>query len=175
MAIQLNTPRLQLHPFAPWDLLALIESDARFDEQTGSRAAAGLRDFFVSGDVSPGWLEQLRSATTVDPWTHGFALVHPESQSVIGTAGFKGPPNEAGMVEIAYGVVPTYQGQGLATEAAEALVRFARGFPQVRTIRAHTAPANNASTRVLAKNGFSKVGEVLDPEDGLVWRWERTA
>ena len=31
----------------------------------------------------------------------------------------------------------------------------------------------NASTRVLTKCGFRHVGEVMDPEDGLVWRWEK--
>jgi RimJ/RimL family protein N-acetyltransferase len=31
----------------------------------------------------------------------------------------------------------------------------------------------NASARVLAKCGFRRVGEVIDPEDGLVWRWEK--
>ncbi len=30
----------------------------------------------------------------------------------------------------------------------------------------------NASTRVLTKCKFKWVGEVMDPEDGLVWRWE---
>jgi RimJ/RimL family protein N-acetyltransferase len=27
--------------------------------------------------------------------------------------------------------------------------------------------------RVLAKCGFQHIGEVIDPEDGLVWRWEK--
>jgi hypothetical protein len=27
---------------------------------------------------------------------------------------------------------------------------------------------------VLQKNGFELVGPVTDPEDGLVWRWERS-
>jgi hypothetical protein len=26
---------------------------------------------------------------------------------------------------------------------------------------------------VLAKSGFQQLGEVVDPDDGLVWRWER--
>ena len=30
-----------------------------------------------------------------------------------------------------------------------------------------------ASTRVLTKCGFSRIGEVIDPDDGLVWRWEK--
>jgi hypothetical protein len=40
---------------------------------------------------------------------------------------------------------------------------------------AHTLPEENASTRALRRNGFLFAGEVMDPEDGLVWRWERRA
>jgi RimJ/RimL family protein N-acetyltransferase len=31
----------------------------------------------------------------------------------------------------------------------------------------------NASARVLTKCGFRPIGEVIDPEDGPVWRWEK--
>ena len=94
---------------------------------------------------------------------------------VIGSAGFKGPPDAQGMVEIAYGVDPSCQGQGFATEAAGALLRYAAADPRVRLLRAHTLPEANASTRVLGKCGFVHIGEVVDPEDGPVWRWERSA
>ena len=40
-------------------------------------------------------------------------------------------------------------------------------------VRAHTFLEANASTRVLTKCGFRSVGEVFDPEDGLVWTWEK--
>jgi hypothetical protein len=43
----------------------------------------------------------------------------------------------------------------------------------VRTVIAHTLPEENASTRALRGNGFAHAGEVIDPEDGRVWRWER--
>ena len=36
-------------------------------------------------------------------------------------------------------------------------------------------PEATASTRVLRKCGFVHIGEVVDPEDGPVWRWERSA
>jgi RimJ/RimL family protein N-acetyltransferase len=77
------------------------------------------------------------------------------------------------VVEIAYGVAPGYQGRGYATEAAEALVAYALGSGRVRTVRAHTLPKANPSTRVLEKCGFKCLGEVIDPEDGAVWRWEK--
>ena len=171
MAIE--TVHLELIPYSPDHLLALIEGDERFEERFGLPAAEGLRAFIVSDEVSPAWLSRLRASSTADPWVHGFAIVHRESRSVIGNVGFKGPPDEQGMVEIAYGIVPAFQGRGYATEAAEAAVMFAFGNSRVRRVRAHTLPTPNASTRVLEKCGFEYTGEVVDPEDGLVWRWER--
>ncbi|TMI95424.1 MAG: GNAT family N-acetyltransferase, partial [Bacillati bacterium ANGP1] len=106
-------------------------------------------------------------------WRHGFFVVHREGGSVIGSAGFKGPPDSTGIVEVAYGIVPSFQGRGYATEAAAALVAFAFASGRVRLVRAHTWPEANASTRVLLKCGFRHVGTVVDPDDGPVWRWER--
>ena len=108
------------------------------------------------------------------PSVHGFAVIHRRSVEVIGNAAFEGPPDEDRMVEVAYGIVPGYQGQGYATEATTALLAFAFGDGRVDLVRAHTFPGYNASTRVLAKCEFESVGEVVDPEDGPVWRWERT-
>ena len=124
-------------------------------------------------EVSPAWLALLDGSSSIDPWIHGFVLVHRATDSVIGKCGFKGPPGDDGAVEIAYGVAPEYQGKGYATEAAVALVSYAFSHGQVRVVRAHTLPEPNASTRVLTKCGFRRVGEVIDLEDGLVWRWER--
>jgi RimJ/RimL family protein N-acetyltransferase len=169
-----GNPSVELRPYAAEDLLALLESEEAFLRSSGLRAAAGLRDFYFSGEVSPKWLEQLRNAKGTDPWTIGFAVLNPAIGQVIGTAGFKGPPDADGMAEVAYGIVPVWQGKGCATAALGKLMAFASGDSRVRVLRAHTLPEPNASTRVLTKNGFTKLGEVMDPEDGRVWRWERT-
>ena len=79
----------------------------------------------------------------------------------------------AAPIEIAYGVEPESEGNGYATEAAQALVGYAFQCKDVLLIRAHTLPEANASTRVLTKCGFGHVGEVTDPEDGPVWRWDK--
>ena len=166
--------RLELRPFSSSDLLALIEGPEAFQRSFGRPAADGLRSLFVSGEISDKWFEQLRQTSQRDPWTIGFAVVERASGLAIGSAGFKGPPDTAGVVEAAYGIVPAFEGRGFATEALRELVAFASRDDRVRAIRAHTLPAENASTRVLLKNGFSKLGEVVDPEDGRVWRWERS-
>lgn len=123
-------------------------------------------------ELSADWLALLHASTSADPWTHGFSLVLRDSEIVVGSAGFKGPPAD-GVVEIAYGLSPEYQGKGYATEAAEALTAYAFDSGKVRVVRAHTLPESNASGRVLIKCGFRHIGEVIDPEDGLVWRWEK--
>jgi RimJ/RimL family protein N-acetyltransferase len=108
----------------------------------------------------------------MDPWIHGFSVLHRGSGALIGTGGFKGPP-AGGIVEIAYGVVANERGKGYATEITGALVAYAFASNEVELVRAHTLPDASASQRVLLKCGFSHVGETLDPDDGLVWRFER--
>jgi RimJ/RimL family protein N-acetyltransferase len=126
-------------------------------------------------ELSPDWLAKLRVATSADPWTHGFVLTLLESGAAVGRAGFRGPPDADGMVEIAYGIDPDHRGKGYATEAALALVSYAFSSGRVRFVRAHTRLESAASMRVLTKRGFGRIGEVIDPEDGLVVRWEKTS
>ena len=123
--------------------------------------------------MSPDWLARVQAAAPDDPWLPGFSIVHRDTNTVVGTCGFKGPPGDDHAVEIAYGIAPEHQGLGYATEAAGALSAYAFDSGQVRVVRAHTLPEKNASTRVLAKCGFQDVGAVIDPEDGLVWRGEK--
>jgi ribosomal-protein-alanine N-acetyltransferase len=122
-------------------------------------------------EVSPQWLALLEASAEIDPWVHGFAIRHRDRGAMIGTCGFTGPPDANGEVELAYGIDEEHQGKGYATEAAQALVRFAYGQQAVRLVRAHTLPNASASTRVLAKCGFQMTGEIVDPNDGRVWRW----
>ena len=121
--------------------------------------------------VSPEWLERLRAAPQSDPWTQGFNVVERSSGASIGSCGFKGPPDTNSTAEIAYYIDPKFRHQGFATEAAQALVGFAHTH-NVRLVRAHTLADNAASIGVLIKCGFRLIGEVVDPEDGPVMRWE---
>jgi RimJ/RimL family protein N-acetyltransferase len=173
----LDTARLRLHAYAPAHFLAMMEGVAAFEASTRLRAAEGLCGFVVSDEVSSVWLERLRAAPRdlPDPWACGFGVEHRAEGLVIGSGGFKGPPDADGAAEIAYGVLPAYQGRGFATELAAALTQFALATPGVRVVRAHTLPEPNASTRVLSKCGFHRAADVVDPEDGPVWRWEYDA
>jgi RimJ/RimL family protein N-acetyltransferase len=156
-AVIIPTANLDLVLQTPDEVLARVEAMSPADR----------------AEVSPDWLTRVRAASPGDPWALGFSVVERASGVVVGDCGYKGPPDSEGCVEIAYGVSPDYRGRGYATEAAGGLVAFAFDQGAVRLVRAHTRPGNVASARVVAKCGFVRVGEVVDPEDGLVWRWER--
>ena len=168
----LRTQNLRLVPNTPDHLLSLISGDVHFQNTFGLTPAPGFREFFVSDEISPAWVESLKAASGPDIWRDGFALVLDATDEVIGCAGFKGNPQPSGMVEISYGIVPEYQGKGYATEAAQALVDYAIDVGHATLLLAHTRREGIASQRVLQKCGFQLAGEVIDPEDGTVLRWE---
>jgi RimJ/RimL family protein N-acetyltransferase len=129
-------------------------------------------DAATQAEVSPIWLARVKASTSPDPWAHGFVMTHRDRGEAVGSCAYKGPPDPEGIVEIAYGVDPEHRGKGYATEAAQALVDHAFGSGQVRLVRAHTRLDGEASMKVLTRCGFERTGQVVDPEDGLVWRWE---
>jgi RimJ/RimL family protein N-acetyltransferase len=78
--------------------------------------------------------------------------------------------DEAGEVEIAYYTFPHREGRGIATAMVNELTQ--RASRCVSRVIAHTLPIENASAKVLRRCGYQRAGEVIDPEDGLVWRWQ---
>src|SRR5262245_475148 len=92
----IETKNLRLISYSPQHILAIIEGVDSFKKSFGWPSANGLRDFYLSEEVSPQWLAQLKAATEADPWTHGFAVLHVGSGKVIGAGGFKGPPGADG-------------------------------------------------------------------------------
>ena len=75
----------------------------------------------------------------------------------IGDLCFKGLEAD-GIVEIGYGILEEYQGQGYATEAVGEAANWALQQPGVRRVEAETEPDNRASQRVLEKCGFLPSG-----------------
>ena len=71
-----------------------------------------------------------------------------------------------------YGIAPSRQGGGAATRAVASLVEWARGDERIERITANTGVDNVPSQRVLERNGFLRVGEDVDPDDGPVICWE---
>ncbi|MEG3143577.1 GNAT family N-acetyltransferase [Sphingomonas sp. RT2P30] len=143
-------------------------------DRLSPRLIAGIEHGFADRDAGVGMLRDVMAqfATISRPARWGsFWSVDTAGERMVGLSGFKAPPAN-GAVEIGYLTFPRYEGHGYATRTIAALV--AHAWREVALVVAHTLPLPNASNAVLARHGFSHVGEVLDPEDGLVWRWEKS-
>ncbi|MFE5406606.1 GNAT family N-acetyltransferase [Streptomyces sp. NPDC056580] len=95
------------------------------------------------------------------------AVVSEPDGAVVGDAGFHGPPDEAGTVEVGYTVVPGYRRQGYARAMLRALLVRAAAEPGVRTVRATIRSDSSASLATIEGFGFTRVGERGNERDGL--------
>jgi RimJ/RimL family protein N-acetyltransferase len=132
-------------------------------------APVPLSAYFAGPDWRGVW--RRRSAQVEqDPasaaWVTG--VVWDERQRLaVGRAGYHGPPDASGLVEIGYAIDPAYRRRGYARAALEVLLRRAADDPRVRTVRVTISPDNVASYRLAAQYGFVEVGQQWDDEDGL--------
>ena len=149
----------------------------------GDLAAANLLStvpltaYFVHPESKGLWRRRSRQVEA-DPrsaaWVTG-VIWDLQRQLAVGRAGYHGPPDSAGMVEIGYAVDPAHRRQGYARAALEALLDRAAREPEVRTVRASIRPDNAPSRRLVAQYGFVEVGEQWDDEDGLETAYEVSA
>jgi len=91
----------------------------------------------------------------------------PERKLAVGRAGYHGPPDENGMVEVGYSIDPQYRRQGYARAALRALIERARREPAVTMFRATVSPDNTPSRDLVLSEGLIEVGEQEDDEDGV--------
>lgn len=147
----------------PW-IEALADGDAVFTARFGVPVADGWDGF---RETLPLLLAAARRGEA-SPW--GPYLVFDEDGALVGNGGWKGEPRE-GVAELGYAVAPARRNRGIATRLVNELLGQAR-HANLRLVVAHTPAAESASTAVLRKCGFSKVIDLVDPEDGPVWRWE---
>jgi RimJ/RimL family protein N-acetyltransferase len=145
---------------------ALANGDLR---AANTASPVPLSAYFAGPEWRPVWQRrsrQLEENPADGQWVTG--VIWDERQQVaVGRAGYHGPPDPLGMVEIGYAVDPAYRRRGYARAALEALLQRAAREPRVRTVRVTISPDNVASYRLASQYGFTEVGEQWDDEDGL--------
>jgi [ribosomal protein S5]-alanine N-acetyltransferase len=112
-------------------------------------------------DVIAWVLESLELLVPGAPWNL-YYMVLGTPRTVIGTCGFKGPPDVNGCVEVGYSLVQEFRGRGLATEAVKKLISTAFGAG-ASEVAAETYPVLIRSLRVMEKCGMTLSGEGADP------------
>lgn len=168
------SPQVRIVQLDPATLAALADGDL------GAAAATSpvpLTDYCVTEDWR--WTWRYRAAQVLeDPtsreWVTGLVWAVDLGQ-VVGRAGFHGPPDDGGMVEVGYAVDPGFRRRGFAAAALQTMLDRAAADPTVTVVRASISPGNLPSERLVARFGFVQVGEQWDEEDGLELVYERPA
>ncbi len=136
-----------------------------------------LTDHLAGPDHRPLWRRRSRQVDadpTAARWVTGVVWA-PGIGTAVGRAGFHGPPDGTGAVEVGYAIDPAYRRQGYARAALAALLDRAAREPAVGTVLASVRPDNVASRTLIESFGFVPVGQQWDDEDGLEIVYERPA
>lgn len=114
-----------------------------------------------------------RILTIIIRWVtprHGFGYFVMRDEVIVGVGGFVEKPKD-GRVEIAYSTFKANEGQGIASFTCKQLIEIAKTTDPSIVVTAKTAPEQNASVKILQRNGFVFTGIVQDHEIGDVWEW----
>lgn len=87
------------------------------------------------------------------------------TNELIGCCGLR--PYKENVYEIGFHLRPKFWGQGYATEAANAAIRYAFAKLKAEKLFAGHNPNNTASKKVLSKLGFTYIGDEYYPPTGL--------
>lgn len=147
-------------------------SHADFVALLGGRVPAPWRLVDDSAISPPEVLQMLSDlADSIRPAFDPAAWLIVQDCEVVGLLSLVRPFAD-GEICIGYGVAPTRQSRGATTAALVSLLEWARGDRRVERVTAETNLENVASQRVLEHNGFVRIGERVDDEDGALIVWQ---
>jgi len=168
---EIITPRLSLRLMTEDFLKACLLEDT---EKT---------NLLIGFKVSPDWLEEkdlmmlrmsdYRADNKYIPWgLHAVGLR--KSSEMVGFIGFHTRPNPEYLkafapnaIEFGYTIFLPHRRQGFAEEAIRGLLKWAAERHPLDQFIAAVSPTNLASTALVKKLGFQKIGEQMDEIDGL--------
>jgi ribosomal-protein-alanine N-acetyltransferase len=160
----LETKRLQLIPFTLDLKTAAMNDRAKLVEMLG----VYVPEHWPGPDLAealPFFVENMEKAPSEPVWD--WIAIHRLDQGVIGGIGFMGGPDEDGVVEVGYDVVPEYRKQGYATEMARSLVAWVFQETTIKVVTASCLNDNIGSIKVLENAGMR-----YSEQDGNMLKWE---
>ncbi|MBG6062073.1 ribosomal-protein-alanine N-acetyltransferase [Flavobacterium sp. CG_9.1] len=100
-----------------------------------------------------------------------WAIALKDNPKLIGIIGHYRIKPEHFRAEIGYMLLPEYHGKGIISEAVKEAIRYGFQVMKLHSIEAVIDPENQASAKVLEKNGFVKEAHFKENEyyDGRFW------
>lgn len=166
MTVPLRTPHLDVFPITKEHLRVEIFEPSKLAETLGVEVPEGWPPGLYDRDAAEFFLAQAELlGPAADGWFGWYGVLRDgERRVLVGSAGYFGPPDVTGIVEIGYSVVESYRGRGVATEMVNALVERALGTAGVTAVVAEAHQDNIASHKVLERAGFEETGPGREPD-----------
>lgn len=160
------TERLELLPLSRASCAVAAADGVGLGRVLGVAVATGWPpEHFDDGALA--WLDAKLAAGDSAEWLLYFVVLGAATERadplVIGTAGYKGPPDSTGAVEVGYSILSAFQQRGYASEAVRALIARAFADPRVTRVCAEAYPELAPSLRVMEKCGLVFVGPGQKP------------
>ena len=157
------TPRLDLVSATPSLLHAAIDGNTRLANVLDALVPDTWPHEFMDEAALRFVLRRLEEHTGDMGWWLNFVVLREDhGRTLIGSAGYKGPPVN-GMVEVGYGIVADRRRQGYASEAVRGLLRNAFARSDVDRVIAETYPSLIGSIGVLEHCGFHGIPGGSEP------------
>ena len=160
--LTIETQRLKLLPFTLESMQAAILTNK---ETLEALLGAIVPASWTGPDLAEA-LPLFASQLEKDPTSWSGLIIHKADQILIGDMGMMGGPDDLGMVEIGYSIIPEYRNHGYASEMTLALVQWALREPSIKLITAKTLKDNLPSIKVITRAGLQCVGE---QDEWLLW------
>jgi len=159
----LSTPRLDLRALEFSDdrdifLLRADEVVNRYLEGYRHETIEQTREFIskikhaIAGNESIFWVMELKGP-----------------ESFIGTICLWNISKENETGEVGYTMLPAYHGKGYMNEALKSVIRYGFENMKLKTIDAYTHYENTPSTKLLIRNGFRLLNNVMNEESLLLF------
>lgn len=166
----IETDRLELIPLSLNQLKLWVAEEAAFEKEL---------DFTYKGQPLIGFMlrnieEEIETIAKVEAnylFYTTWLMVLKTSRMAVGSAAFKGVPNQNGEIEIGYGLGEEFEHHGYMTEAVKELCKWGLNQENVKQILAETDVEGYASERILKRNGFER----FKTGDSSWWRLSRSS
>lgn len=152
----LRLERLVLRPVCESDVpeLLFLRSDPETNQFVNRKLATSTEDILQ-------FLAMIKENTREGKSGY-WALSQPGSETLMGTICLFNVDFKNGCGEIGYELLPQYRGQGLMTEALQALIRLSFDDLQLNYLEAWSNLENHSSIKLLERSGFRKIDQTTD-------------
>lgn len=162
--ISIETKRLRLVPMTYDFILKVMDNDL---SAYGLLGALKTETWPESADIKD-IFHILRDSLKDKPYPDGFdawLFIDKEYDTIVGDGGFKGLPDENGVIDIGYSIIKPQRRKGFALEAVTALLEWGLSQKNVTTVTADCLDDNIPSIKILRKIGMKEIGK----KDGMIY------